>query len=121
MAKQNRYTLAFFAALRLCEEPPRIPRKDAKAQSYARGRYANTHTRQERARSIGFRTRLHGDELLLRPSEGQAGNDRCAARSSRSRDHVIRYRRSLRPLSERGTRGRSAGALPKATRDRDQV
>ena len=50
-----------------------------------------------------------------------AGDDRLAPRGGRTRHHLLRHRRGLRPLHQRGTRGRSAGAVPRAGGDRHQV
>ena len=39
----------------------------------------------------------------------------------RTRRHILRYRRSLRPVHERRTRGRSPRSLPRASGDRHEV
>ncbi len=39
----------------------------------------------------------------------------------RTRHHVLRHRRGLRPVHERRTRGRSPRSLPRASGDRHQI
>ena len=65
--------------------------------------------------------RLHGHELRLRPGRGQAGDDRADPGGRRARRHVLRHRRGLRPVHERGARRRGARAVPRPGGDRHQV
>ena len=55
------------------------------------------------------------------PATGQAGGDHADPGGRRTRRHLLRHRRGLRPVHERGTRGRSPGSLPRQGRDRHQV
>ena len=71
--------------------------------------------------SFGYRARLHGNELWLRSAWRQAGDDLTAPGGRRTRRHILRYRRSLRPVHERRTRGRSPRSVPWASGDRHQV
>src|ERR1700722_709255 len=54
--------------------------------------------------SFGHWTRLHGTELRLRPSGGQAGGDLADSSGCRTRRHIFRHRRSLWSVHKRGTR-----------------
>ncbi len=83
--------------------------------------HAEASTREERPGSLGHRPRLHGDELRLRPAEGQAGDDRAAPDGRRPRRHLLRHGRGLRPVHERGAGGRGARPGPRPGRDRHQV
>ena len=79
-------------------------------------------TRQERPRSLGHRPRLHGAELRLRTAPSrQHGGDRADPRRRRSRRHLLRHRRGLRTIHQRGTGRRGAGAVPRPGGDRHQV
>ncbi len=49
----------------------------------------------------------------LRPAQEQAGDDFADPVGRRARRHVLRHRRSLRPVHERGTCGRSARSVPR--------
>src|SRR5437764_1456480 len=70
---------------------------------------------------LGLRARRHGDEPELRPPTGQAGDDLAHPHGRRTRRHVLRYRRNLRPVHERRARWRGAGAGARSSGDRDQV
>ena len=56
---------------------------------------------KSKAGSLGDRTRLHGNELVLRTCEGQAGHDCPPARLGGAWRHILRYSRSVWPVSER--------------------
>jgi 2,5-diamino-6-(ribosylamino)-4(3H)-pyrimidinone 5'-phosphate reductase len=58
------------------------------------------------AGSLGHRPRLHGHELWLRSRRRQAGDDRADPLGGRTRRHLLRHRRSLRALHQRGAGGR---------------
>ena len=55
------------------------------------------------------------------PRRRQAGGDRADPRRRRPRRHLLRHRRGLRPVHERGARRRGARARPRPGRDRHQV
>ena len=76
---------------------------------------------EERPGSLGPRARLHGNELFLRPACRQGGDDRTPSVGRRSRRHLLRHRRSLRPVHERRTCGRSPRSVPRTGGDRHQV
>ena len=79
-----------------------------------KGSHEEERVGKERSRGLGHRARLHGDELRLRSGRGQEGDDRAHPDSRRARRHVLRHRRGVRPLPERGARGRGARADPRA-------
>src|ERR1700690_435830 len=56
---------------------------------------AKTQVGKKQLGSFGTRAGLHGHEFFVRPPQRQEGDDRTSARSGRSRDHILRYRRSL--------------------------
>ena len=62
-----------------------------------------------------------GHELRLRPAHGQAGGDLADPGGRRTRRHLLRHRRGLRPVHERGTRGRGPRPVPRAGGHRHQV
>ena len=78
-------------------------------------------TGKQQPGSLGHRARLHGHELRLRPGHGQAGGHLADPVGRRTRRHVLRHRRGLRPVHERGAGGRSPRPLPRAGGDRHQV
>ena len=82
---------------------------------------AETQTRQQQPGGLGHRARLHGDELRLRPGHGQAGGRRADPAGRRTRRHVLRHRRGLRPVHERGARGRGPRPVPRPGGDRHEV
>ena len=55
------------------------------------------------------------------PAADQAAGDRADPRRRRARRHLLRHRRDLRPVHQRGAGRRGAGAGPRPGRDRDQV
>ena len=55
------------------------------------------------------------------PADGQAGGDRADPRGRRARRHLLRHRRGLRPVHERGAGRRGARAVPRPGGDRHQV
>ena len=55
------------------------------------------------------------------PATDKAGAISAHPRGRRARRHVLRHRRSLWPVQQRGSRGRSPGAVPRPGRDRHQV
>ena len=62
-----------------------------------------------------------GMSLGYGPAAGQAGADRADPRGRRARRHVLRHRRGLRPVHERGARGRGSRPGPRPGGDRHQV
>jgi aryl-alcohol dehydrogenase-like predicted oxidoreductase len=78
-------------------------------------------TWKQQLRSVGSRARLHGNEHLLWSACEQAGNDLAASISHRTWRHILRYRRSLWPVDERRTRGRSPRSFPWASGDSHQI
>ena len=83
--------------------------------------HAKAQARKERSGSFGPRPRLHGHELLLRPAQRQAGDDLSSPCRRRTRHHVLRHRRGLRPVPERRACRRSPRPLPRASGHRHQV
>ena len=79
------------------------------------------HPGYERPRGLGDRARLHGHEHRLRPAGRPPGDDRAPARRRRAGRHLLRHRRGLRALRQRGAGRRGAGAGPRPGRDRHQV
>ena len=74
------------------------------------------------ARGLGPRVRLHGHEPELRPEPRRPRpDDRPAAHRGRARRHVLRHRRGLRPVRQRGTRRRGPRARARPGRHRHQV
>src|ERR1039457_483475 len=59
---------------------------------------AEAQTGKERPGSFGDRPGLHGNELRLRPGQGQAGDDPGDPWSRGTRRNVLRYRGSVRPV-----------------------
>ena len=57
----------------------------------------------------------------LRPGGGPAGGDRAHPGGGRARRDLLRHRRGLRSVRQRGARGRSAGPVPRSGGDRHQV
>ncbi len=55
------------------------------------------------------------------PAADTAGDDRADPGGRRARRHVLRHRRGLRPVHERGARRRSARPVPRPGGDRHQV
>ena len=55
------------------------------------------------------------------PPGDEAGDDRADPGGGRARRDVLRHRRGLRPVHERGARRRGARARPRPGRDRHQV
>ena len=55
------------------------------------------------------------------PAADKQAGDRADPRGRRARRHLLRHRRGLRSVHQRGTRRRSAGAVPRPGRDRHQV
>ena len=55
------------------------------------------------------------------PAVGQAGGDRADPRGRRTRRHLLRHRRGLRPVHERGAGRRGPRPLPRPGGDRHQV
>ena len=70
--------------------------------------HEDAQTRQQRPGSLGPRARLHGDELFLRPAQGQAGDDRAAP----GRRANAASRSSTPPRSTARSRTRSSWARP---------
>ena len=62
-----------------------------------------------------------GMSFGLRSGAGQAGDGLAAPVRRRARRHLLRHRRGLRPVHERGAGGRGPGPVPRAGRDRHQV
>src|SRR5260370_21109475 len=82
---------------------------------------AETQTWKKQAGRKGYRTRLKGNEVWLRSGRRQAGNDLGHSSGSRTRRHILRYRRSVRSIHERRTSGRSSRSLPRQGGDRNEV
>ena len=82
---------------------------------------AEAQTWEERPGGLGPGARLHGHELRLRSACGQAGDDLPHPDRRRTRRHVLRHRRSLRPVHQRRARGRGARARARPGGDRHQV
>ena len=55
------------------------------------------------------------------PAVGQAGGDRADPGGRRARRHLLRHRRGLRPVHERGAGGRGPRPVPRPGGDRHQV
>ncbi len=55
------------------------------------------------------------------PPQRQAGDDRAHPRGRRTRRHILRHRRGLRAVHQRGARRRGACAVPRPGGDRHQV
>jgi hypothetical protein len=62
---------------------------------------AKAQTWKKQSGSLGHRAGLHGNEFFLRAAQGQAGDDRPASGGRGTRRHVLRHRRSLRPVHQR--------------------
>ena len=73
------------------------------------------------AGGLGHRPRLHGHELVLRAVPRPGLDDRVPPGSRGARRHLLRHRRGLRPVHERGARRRGARAVPRPGRDRHEV
>ena len=101
------------------------PRRHADAlsitQSQNRGEATMKTRKLGNARSLRPRPRLHGHEQQLRPARGKGGDDRAPARRRRARRDLLRHRRGLWPLQQRGTGRRGSRAGPRPGGDRDQV
>src|SRR6266481_382131 len=65
---------------------------------------AKAHTWKKQFGSFSHWAGLHGTELRLRARRGQEGRDLPDSGGSRTRRHILRHRRSLRPVHERRTR-----------------
>ena len=70
---------------------------------------------------LGDRRWRHEHQRQLRPSGRPRRRHQGSPRSASTRRHVLRYRRSLRSLHERGARRRSARARSRQGPDRDEV
>src|SRR5271166_569195 len=77
-----------------------------------RSKNAEAQTWKQQLGSVGYRARLHGHELPSRPRPRQEFNDSADPQSSGAWRYLIRYRRSLRPVHQRRTCGRSAFSFP---------
>ncbi len=84
-------------------------------------RHAEAHTRKEQSGCLGAGARMHGDDLCLRSTRRQAGDDRAPPVGRRPGHHLLRHRRSLRPIQQRRARRRSAARRPRPGGDRDEV
>ena len=62
-----------------------------------------------------------GLEACLWSCDRPTGRHQDHPRGVRSRHHVLRHRGGLRPVHERGTRGRSCRSVPRSGRDCDKV
>src|SRR5271166_3982607 len=101
---------------RVLATPLRFPADNPEGPSHAKAQ-----TRKKWTRGFRPRPRLHGHDFLLRSARRQGGDDFAHPRGRRTRRHLLRYGRSLWPLQQRGTRGRSARPLQGESRDRHQV
>ena len=71
--------------------------------------------------SLGDGRGMHEHQRQLRPARRQApGHQRSSAPPTKGR-HLLRHRRGLWPLHERGTRRRGARPVPRPGHNRDQV
>lgn len=75
-----------------------------------------SRTLGKRSRSVGPRSRLHGAELRLRRGSQQVGGNLAHLSGCRPWRHVLRHRRGLRPIHERGPRGRGSRPRPRSGR-----
>ncbi len=70
---------------------------------------------------LGHRPRLHGDEPVVSAVPGTERDDLAPADGGGTRRDLLRHRRGLRPLRERGAGRRGPRAVPRPGRDRDEV
>src|SRR3569833_3291658 len=61
--------------------------------------HADAHIGPLRPGSLGDRPGLYGDELGVRPGEGQGRDDRADPRRGRARRDAVRYRGGLCPFT----------------------
>ena len=75
---------------------------------------AEAQTWKQQLGSFGYRARLHGHELPSWSRPRQECNDSADPQSSGAWRYLFRYRRSLRPIHQRRTCGRSTFSVPLA-------
>src|SRR5438309_324658 len=90
-------------------------------QQFVRRSNETTQTWKKQFGSISHRAGLHGTKLRLRARRGQERRDLADSSGSRTRRHILRYRRSLRSIHERTASGRSSCSIPRSGGDRNEV
>ena len=82
---------------------------------------AQAHAWQQRLEGLGHWLRLHGIELPPGRAARPQRDDRAPSQGGRTRRHIFRYRRSLRPLHQRKPGGRGARTLQGSRSHHDEV
>ena len=83
--------------------------------------HAETRTRQPGSRSFGHRLRLHGARERLRAGDRSARGGPDHPCCVRARCDPLRHCRGVRPVHQRGSRGRGARAIARPGVDRHEV